>query len=113
MKNKDAMPKVPTPGTYRWKWVVSTLVVGAFVLPAGIAFVLKFLKFMRTVGTDELGAIALVPMLNYLAVASGFLCLLAWAILRGMFHDIEQPKFQLLKNEELLNLSDPKEFPQT
>jgi len=102
MSDKTDVYALIGPKRARIKWIAPALVVSVFVLPAGIAFVLKFVKFVRAVGTDELGAIALVPMLNYLAVAAGFLCLLAWAILGGMFRDIEGPKFKLLENEELL-----------
>ncbi len=87
----------------RTKGIILLLMALFFVAPAGIAFVAKFIKLMRTVGSDEMGAAALVPMLNYLAVAAGFICLLCWSIFRGMFRDVEAPKYKLLENEELLN----------
>jgi hypothetical protein len=42
-------------------------------------------------------------MLNYLAVAAGFICLTVWAAHRGMFKDIEAPKYRLLENEDELD----------
>lgn len=90
----------------RTKGRVLVLMAVVFVSPAAFAFVNKFLKFIRTMDTDEMGAIALVPMLNYLAVAAGFLCLLVWAVARGMFKDVEGPKFELLANEDRLDQAD-------
>jgi hypothetical protein len=40
---------------------------------------------------------------NYLLAGIGFLCLLGWATLNGMFHDVEQPKRTMLENEERLD----------
>lgn len=74
-----------------------------FVVPAGVAFVNKFIHFCRTLHTDEMGKSALVPMLNYLAVAAGFSCLFIWALLRGMFRDVEAPKYTMLENEAKLD----------
>lgn len=90
-------------GRARTKGWVLILMAFVFVSPAAIAFVNKFFKFIGTMDTDEMGAIALVPMLNYLAVAAGFICLLVWATRGGMFKDIEAPKFEMLKNEEKLD----------
>ncbi len=90
----------------RTKGRVLILMAVVFVSPAAFAFVNKFFKFIRTMDTDEMGAIALVPMLNYLAVAAGFLCLLVWAVSRGMFKDVEGPKFELLANEDRLDQAD-------
>jgi hypothetical protein len=42
-------------------------------------------------------------MLNYLAVAAGFTCLFIWALLRGMFRDVEAPKHTMLENEAKLD----------
>lgn len=83
--------------------VVLALMALVFVAPAGVAFVNKFLHFYRTIHTDEMGQSALVPMLNYLAVAAGFTCLFVWALLRGMFRDVEAPKYTMLENEAKLD----------
>lgn len=55
--------------------------------------------------TDEAteGAFALVPILNYLLVTLGFLSLFVWSVMRGSFHDIERPKYNMLENETILD----------
>lgn len=87
----------------RTRGVVLVMMAVVFVAPAAVAFVNKFFKFLRTMHTDEMGAMALIPMLNYLSVAAGFLCLTVWAVRRGMFRDVEAPKFDLLVNEDKLD----------
>jgi hypothetical protein len=87
--------------------IVLGLMALVFLVPAGVAFVNKFIHFCQTVHTDEMGKSALVPMLNYLAVAAGFTCLFVWALLRGMFRDIEAPKYTMLENEAKLDEFSP------
>jgi uncharacterized repeat protein (TIGR01451 family) len=48
---------------------------------------------------DEEGAFTVVPILNYLLVSFGFLLLFVWAILHGMFRDIERPKHTSLGSQ--------------
>lgn len=107
MTTADDMIPIPGPVRRRkTKALVLAIMAIVFVAPAGVAFIAKFIKFARTVGSDELGAAALVPMLNYLAVAAGFICLTVWAAHRGMFKDIEAPKYKLLENEGVLDQAD-------
>jgi hypothetical protein len=40
---------------------------------------------------------------NYLLASLGFFCLFLWAILHGMFRDIEQPKTTMLETERMLD----------
>lgn len=96
----------PSPGSRRGSRTKAIAVVGMvalFVVPAALAFINKFMKFVATVGTDEMGGAALVPMLNYLMVAAGFICLMVWAAASGMFRDVEAPKHQMLETEEKLD----------
>lgn len=51
----------------------------------------------------EDGGFALVPIMNYLLVSTGFLLLFVAALLHGMFRDIEQPKREMLEREALLD----------
>lgn len=79
--------------------VVLALVI---LVPAMIGFAIKFREFLILV-RDEEGAFTVVPILNYLLVSFGFLLLFGWAILHGMFHDIEKPKHTMLANEQRLD----------
>ena len=75
------------------------LVLGFFVLAitlAGCMFFYKLFAFLTTIRKDELAGFAFDPILVYGFVAVGFLCLLAWAFLSGQFHNIEQPKRDML-----------------
>ena len=42
-------------------------------------------------------------MVNYLLASLGFLCLLLWAAVNGMFHDMEKPKRIMLRREMMLD----------
>ena len=79
-----------------------------FFVPAGFGFAEKLYMFMKTVGLDPEGRFAdgrfaIIPLLNYLLVFAGMLCLLVWAIRNGMFRDIEGPKYTMLENERRLD----------
>jgi hypothetical protein len=79
--------------------VVLALVI---LLPALFGFGTKFREFLLLVG-DEDGAFTVMPILNYLLVSLGFLGLFLWAVLHGMFRDIEKPKYRMLLNEQRLD----------
>jgi hypothetical protein len=51
-----------------------------------------------TRGLDS--ATVTIAVLVYGGMALGFLSLLAWAAARGLFHDVEQPKYRMLEQEE-------------
>jgi nitrogen fixation-related uncharacterized protein len=71
----------------------------AVVLIAGTAFVFKLIEFFYTAtteGPDALGSF-LMPVLTYLMVAAGFLCLFFWAYFTGQFRDVEEPKYRMLE----------------
>jgi hypothetical protein len=61
----------------------------------------KFIELVRLVVSDsdaaDEGIFAVAPLMNYLLASAGFLCLLGWATLHGMFRDIEQPKQTMLE----------------
>ena len=66
----------------------------------------KFVELVRLVASDseaaQEGVFAVTPLVNYLLASAGFLCLLGWASIHGMFHDIEKPKQTMLDlNAEL------------
>ena len=72
------------------------------LVPALLGFGTKFLEFLALVGQEE-GAFTVVPILNYLLVSFGFLLLFGWAVLHGMFRDIEKPKVTMMENEARLD----------
>ncbi len=91
------------------KAIVLGVMAVAIVVPAAIGFVTKFVYFVRTLRTDNTGSFAIVPMVNYLVVAAGFFRLLIWAAYRGMFRDIEGPKYTMLDREDRLDRGEPLE----
>jgi hypothetical protein len=78
------------------------------LVPALFGFGTKFKELLVLVG-DEEGAFTVVPVLNYLLVTFGFLLLFGWAVLHGMFRDIEGPKQTMLENEEMLDAEEAEE----
>ena len=95
------MPKQPRPSRAR----TITLIVMSIVIlvPSMTGFVMKFIEFIHTFQGESDGAFAITPMLNYLLASLGFFCLLLWATLNGMFHDLEKPKYHMLDVEEQLD----------
>jgi hypothetical protein len=82
--------------------LVMTVLALVILVPALVGFGAKFRELLLLVG-DEEGAFTVVPILNYLLVTLGFLFLFGWAVLHGMFRDIERPKYTMLANERRLN----------
>jgi hypothetical protein len=78
--------------------IVLALVI---LLPALFGFGTKFRELLLLVGNED-GAFTVVPVLNYLLVTFGFLLLFGWAVLHGMFRNIERPKYTMLQNERML-----------
>ena len=64
---------------------------------------MKFLEFIRTYQDQSAGAFAITPMVNYLLASVGFFCMLIWATINGMFHDIEKPKRTMLEQDDQLD----------
>lgn len=81
----------------------ATLLLAVLILvPACYGFAKKFWELLTLVG-DEEGDFAIMPVANYLLAGVGFLLLFFWAILHGMFRDIERPKVDMLANERRLD----------
>lgn len=88
----------PTSGTRRFLWIFSVLMV----VIAGTAFIFKLTEFFLTAtreGPSALGSF-LIPVLNYLLVAAGFMLLFLWAYFSGQFRDVEAPKYRMLEMQE-------------
>jgi nitrogen fixation-related uncharacterized protein len=81
-----------------------TLAFAVIILvPSMLGFGAKFLEFIHTFRDESDGAFAITPMVNYLLASLGFLCMLVWAILNGMFRDLERPKETMLEQERQLD----------
>ena len=65
---------------------------------------LYFMRYGYHVRTANDGESALasflIPVLNYLLVASGFLLLFLWAYFSGQFRDVEGPKYRMLEMQQ-------------
>lgn len=86
------------------KITIFTIVFAVIILvPSMLGFGLKLVEFINTFRGASDGVFAITPMINYMLASLGFLCLLVWAILNGMFHDIEQPKHTMLETEQQLD----------
>lgn len=95
----------PRSGSRLKKWVMVIITVG-IILPGGYGFIEKFIQFVRTLRTDDAGGFTIIPICNYLIVTAGMACLLVWATARGMFRDIERPKFTMLEREQQIEAGD-------
>ena len=78
-------------------------VVLFFLGPCFLGFGSKFVELIHVFQGDAEGAFAVAPIVNYLLATTGFLFLLGWAAATGMFHNIEQPKQDLLAREAKLD----------
>jgi hypothetical protein len=101
MSNNDA-------GTSRGQRIFLLLFILIFFVPAGIGFADKLYMFFQSVGAEAEdrfaeGRFAVIPLMNYLLVFGGMLCLLIWAMAHGMFKDVEAPKYSMLEAEERMD----------
>ncbi|MFM7035740.1 MAG: hypothetical protein ACKOYJ_11275 [Planctomycetia bacterium] len=86
----------------RTMWV--TLGMGVLILiPSMYGFIGKFVEFVHIYRGSSGGEFAVAPIMNYLLASAGFFCLLLWAAWNGMFHDLEQPKYEMLEGEARLD----------
>lgn len=91
-----------TPASARRRTLATLVMILVFLVPAFFGFGTKFLEFLALLG-DEEGAFVVIPVLNYLLATLGFLMLFFWAMLHGMFRDVEKPKYTMLAQEERLD----------
>ncbi|MCC7476419.1 MAG: hypothetical protein IT425_13575 [Pirellulales bacterium] len=73
------------------------------VILAGASFGFKFYELVTVALKEPDGVFAVTPIINYLLAGIGFLFMMGWAAKNGMFHDIEQPKRDMLAIEDRLN----------
>jgi hypothetical protein len=86
-----------------WRVRITLLLAVLILIPSGYGFVGKFVELVHVFRGEPDGAFAVAPIANYFFASVGFFLLLLWAAARGMFRDIERPKYELLEHEELLD----------
>ena len=95
------------------KVMIATVIMGIVILlPSMVGFVNKLVEFRNVVKGDADGVFAITPMANYTFASLGFFCLLIWATTRGMFHNIEGPKYTMLDREGDLDVDEPDYVPE-
>lgn len=92
-RRRSSRRRVRTP-----TWV-TVFLVGTVAL-AGVGFLFKLIEFIVSYVESEGTDFAIVPVATYLAVAAGYLCFFVWAFRKGMFTDIEAPKYRMLEMQE-------------
>lgn len=95
----NAATKKPASRRFSWTTLIFAVVI---LVPAAYGFGRKFYELVVLAG-DEEGSFTIMPIVNYLLVSLGFAMLFLWAILHGMFRDIEKPKETMLANEAKLD----------
>jgi nitrogen fixation-related uncharacterized protein len=86
-----------------WRFNWTTWILAVFILlPAAYGFGRKFYELVVLIDNEE-GAFTIMPIVNYLLASLGFTMMFLWAILHGMFRDIEGPKETMLANEAKLD----------
>ncbi|MFM7074320.1 MAG: hypothetical protein ACKO38_21235 [Planctomycetota bacterium] len=93
----------PTHVSQRWQWRITVLFAILILIPSGYGFIGKFVELVKLFRNEAGGEFAVAPILNYLLASLGFFCMLVWAVVNGMFHDVERPKVALLEHEQMLD----------
>ncbi len=80
---------------------LSVLVVALSVVAAGVTFMFKLYEFVAASTTGIVPGIVTATVLPYFFVSGGFLLLAGWAWAGGHYKNIEQPKRDMLRQEEI------------
>ncbi|PON16925.1 hypothetical protein C2W62_15845 [Candidatus Entotheonella serta] len=81
------------------KWL-SVIVVVVAVGAAGLTFLFKLYEFVAASTTGILPGIVTATVLPYFCISAGFLLLAAWAWAGGHYKNIENPKRDMLVQEQ-------------
>ncbi len=87
--------------TTKARWLTGLWVT--IVVVAALAFIFKMTEFIFTwtdPTTDRFGGFAFIAVGLYLVGMIPILFLMLWAVFRGHFRDIEQPKYRMLELQE-------------
>jgi hypothetical protein len=83
--------------------IMTAIFALVILIPSMLGFIAKFIEFLAVFRGQGEGSFAVTPMVNYLLATTGFFCLFGWALLHGMFREIEAPKQRMLETEEWLD----------
>lgn len=83
--------------------IMTAIFALVILIPSMLGFIAKFIEFIAVFRGQGEGSFAVTPMVNYLLATTGFFCLFGWALLHGMFREIEAPKQRMLETEEWLD----------
>ena len=86
--------------TYNSK-TLSVVVVALSVIAAGVTFMFKLYEFVAASTTGIVPGLITATVLPYFFISGGFLLLAGWAWAGGHYKNIEQPKRDMLIQEEL------------
>ncbi|MCK6483237.1 MAG: hypothetical protein HUU22_07330 [Phycisphaerae bacterium] len=87
----------------RLKRIVLWFIAIGILAPACYGFTEKLILFILAVRRDQIAGFTIIPIANYLIVTAGMFCLLIWAAKHGMFRNVEQPKYDMLRREAELD----------
>ena len=90
------------PNSRKSMWITLGFAV-AVLIPSLYGFSGKFIEFINVFRGESDGVFAITPVVNYLLASLGFFCLFGWAVMHGMFSDIESPKYKFLEQEAWLD----------
>ena len=80
---------------------LSVLVVALSVVAAGVTFMFKLYEFVAASTTGIVPGLVTATVLPYFFISAGFLLLAGWAWAGGHYKNIEQPKRDMLMQEEI------------
>ena len=78
--------------------LVWTISVG--VVLAGIAFAYKIASFIFTMSSPDFRGTFDVGITVYFVVSAGWLCVLIWSFMTNKFKQMEDEKYEMLRQEE-------------
>ena len=82
------------------KWLIICLVI---LGPCLVTFGGKLQILIAVFRGQAEWAFSVTPVVNYILASIGFVMLFLWAILNGMFRNLEEPKLTMLTNERMLD----------
>lgn len=82
----------------------TALILGTWVISgiafASLAFVYKVIEVLNTVPKGEMAGFAVMQVVTYILIATGFFFLFLWSFLKGDFRDMEKAKYKVLEMEK-------------
>lgn len=102
MNEREKVPSAKEQRRFRI-WVI---VVTLGLMVAGSGFIFKLVEFIRVAQNQDAEGFAVVPVVMYFLVTSGFICVFIWNYLRGGLRDVEKPKYKLLERHDEIDRHD-------